>query len=1070
MPGRQSHGNAPSKAPKARVNTAKSSKRNIDAFAIASHENPDRLRVKRYRLGEQEGGNRPSKRRRDEEEEEDDEDEEETSAKKVKKGPKKGKFDELDIDEGSDSEGNTWKLGQVDSDDDSDLDSDEAFGESDEERYEGFVFGGSGEGKKKKKLQRAKDVSLDEDEEMDSDSELEEGDLGEGAVDLATMLDMAEEEEREEREAKSKKSKRKASESESEDEDMDQNSEDSDDESSVSSADDEDDEDAQNPEKLAKLHGMIQSLPQAKARDATAKSSKKFKLSDMINPSTNQDVDLVKADKASKKKGAAKLEVPLARRQKDRLERGAAYEASKKTLDRWTDTVKHNRRAEHLMFPLPDNDVISAKNNKQLIPTNLSKPFNELEATIQNILEESGLATVNGKDDEDHIREFEELETNKLSLEEVKARRDQLRMARDLMFREEAKAKRIKKIKSKSYRKVHRKQREKEDRLNQEALAEGGFVPSEDEIEAQDRRRAEERMGSKHRGSKWAKAMKGTGRAAWDEDARSGVTEMARRDEELRKRVEGRAVRNEMDGSDYSSDESDDLSDSDDAAGQLRQLEKLRKNGDGTLYDPSLPGAKLANMAFMQKADAARKKRNDDTVEEMRRELAGEESESEAEAIDIGRRAFGPGNSTTDKKTNPFTLNEFEERAGSEDEDEDDEVQFKGLDNSTSAQTSKKSGPAKSPKALAVPTPQFVSAPSEGGAWSKISSKPGVINEAESKRRRHKKNGNLDIGELDLSQAALIATRPKANKANKKSNTQVLGSDEDDEESNDELHLPFAIRDQELIKRAFAGADVVGEFEAEKKQMAEDEDEKIIDTTIPGWGAWVGDGVSKREKAKNKGRHLTKVDGIKAANRKDAKLEKVIINEKRVKKVQTLIFVLPLPIANSYCRTPNIWHLLYLIISRRRCSMSALFDCLLGQNGLRKRHSRTRPSRGSCSSKVSSRQCQNLCCRSRHISSNSNFKIDHPTWVYFTERTWPYEQYASRDASMKPCVLVRHARDLPHNACDAYRRPTYTTCHCPRSVLQASIREMEMVNLGNNSLQKIGRSRQSTVPQGYIPI
>ena len=72
---------------------------------------------------------------------------------------------------------------------------------------------------------------------------------------------------------------------------------------------------------------------------------------------------------------------------------------------------------------------------------------------------------------------------------------------------------------------------------------------------------------------------------------------------------------------------------------------------------------------------------------------------------------------------------------------------------------------------------------------------------------------------------------------------------------------------------------------AEKRQTIEDEDEKIIDNTLPGWGSWTGDGLSKRERARNKGRFLTKAEGIKEQNRKDAKLDRVIINEKRVKKV-----------------------------------------------------------------------------------------------------------------------------------------------------------------------------------------
>lgn len=901
MAGRQAHGNAPSKKQKTKNN---SKKRALDAFSIASHENPDRFKVKQHRLGAQEGGKRLGKRRRDEDDE-DDEDKEDVPKKKTK-APAKGRFDELDVDEGSDSEGNEWKMGQVDSDDDSDLDSDEAFGESDEERFEGFAFSGSSEGKKKKKTQKVKDVNLDEDDQEDSDSELEEGDLGEGAVDLATMLDMAEGEEREEREAKEKKKqkRRKVEESESAEDEEDLDTEDSEDESSASSADE--DDETQDPVKLAALQNMIASLPQldqagrpAKQRndgaseyavpsDFALTSSKKLTLEDLglptiSDPNIKKSLKLLESDT---KRVPGKLEVPLAKRQQDRLDRSAAYDKSKETLDRWTDTVKHNRRAEHLIFPLPDNDTKSAKMNKELVPTNLAKPFNELEATIQSILEESGLATANGKDDEDHLREFEELETNKLSIEEVKARRDQLRMARELLFREEVKAKRIKKIKSKSYRKVHRKQREKEERQNAEALAEGGFVPSEDELEAQDRRRAEERMGGKHRNSKWAKAMKGTGRTDWDEDARSGVTEMARRDEELRKRVEGRSIRKEFENQSEDSfdDSEEEYSDVDEAAQQERIRQKLDKFSDAPLVDSSLPGARLANMDFMRKADAARRKANNETVEELRRELAGEDSPSEEEELgDIGRRAFGPGKSAAqEKRSKPSKSNEFEEPLGS---NEEAEVEFQGLGTSSDASSkdvSRKATPKSSKSDVRAAKPQ----PSaDAGAWSKVTYKSNTVNDPEAKRRRHKKNAALDIGELDLSQAAMIATQPKPRKAAKKST--ILEVDSDNDESNDEntVQHPFSIRDQELIKRAFAGADVVGEFETEKKQIAEDEDDKFIDNTIPGWGSWVGDGVSKREKARNKGRFLTKVEGIKAHNRKDAKLERVIINEKRSKKV-----------------------------------------------------------------------------------------------------------------------------------------------------------------------------------------
>ncbi|TVY89425.1 U3 small nucleolar RNA-associated protein [Lachnellula willkommii] len=904
MPGRQSHGAPPTKKPKPRANTKK---RSMNAFSIASHENPENFKIRQHRLGAQEGGNRPGKRRRDDAEE--DEEDEEGEPKKQRKGPAKGRFDELDIDHGSDSEGNEWKLGQVDSDDDSDLDSDEAFGESDEERFEGYAFSGSTDKKSKKKSKsRTKDVNLDEDDEMsDSDSELEEGDLGEDAVDLATMLDMAEEEEEAESKLNGKARDRDLSESDEE------GSSESDEESSASSADDDDDE-TSDPAKIAALQRMIANLPQA---DETTRPSKqrsdgaseyntpsdfgltsktKLTLEDLGLPSINdphikKSLKFIESDSkgTGKRKGVtAKLAVPLAKRQQDRLDRSAAYEKSKETLDRWTDTVKHNRRADHLMFPLRDHEMEAVKKNDKLVPTDQTKPFNELEATIQSILEESGLATANGKDDEDHLREFEELETKKMSVEEVKARRDQLRMARELMFREEAKSKRIKKIKSRSYRKVHRKQREKEERLNQEALAEGGFVPSEDEQEAQDRRRATERMGAKHRGSKWAKATKQIGRAAWDEDARDGITDMARRDEDLRKRVEGRAVRKEFeDNSDASvTDSEEDISEDDDAAEQNRLFRQLKKASASELMDESAPGARLSNMKFMRKAEEARKKQNDAMIEDIRRDLVGEDSGREDEEQgDIGRRTFGPNNNKTLETSKMPKLNEFEEHEGSDADGDNMDVEIHGLDNEPRNTTGSTRKPAKGPskKLESATSRNQPELSSEGGAWSKVPLKSTVVSEAEAKRRRHKKNNAVDVEELDLSKASVIASKPKPAK---KSKTAALEIDSESDESGGEngVTLPFAIRDQELIKRAFAGADVVGEFEAEKKQTIQDDDDKIIDNTLPGWGSWTGDGVSKREKARNKGRFLTKVEGVKEQNRKDAKLDRVIISEKRVKK------------------------------------------------------------------------------------------------------------------------------------------------------------------------------------------
>ncbi len=66
------------------------------------------------------------------------------------------------------------------------------------------------------------------------------------------------------------------------------------------------------------------------------------------------------------------------------------------------------------------------------------------------------------------------------------------------------------------------------------------------------------------------------------------------------------------------------------------------------------------------------------------------------------------------------------------------------------------------------------------------------------------------------------------------------------------IHLPIAIRDQELIKRAFAGEDVVGEFEREKRGIEAEDDDKEIDNTLPGWGVGSATGLASERRVGRK--------------------------------------------------------------------------------------------------------------------------------------------------------------------------------------------------------------------------
>ncbi|KAG5943213.1 hypothetical protein E4U60_006893 [Claviceps pazoutovae] len=877
MPGRQAHGRSLTAAPKGKPagkknSKARSQKNALNAFGIAQDIYPTKVK-KTPRVRELDA-EVEKKHGRDDEDEDNDEDDEEQPRKKKARGPPR---DADGAEDGSDSEGNEWRLGGLREDDeDSEIDSDVAFGDSDNERFDEYSFRGS------------KSKPKDDDSEDDSDDE--EGEtLGAEAIDLATALDQWEEESEEEPEA-SEESESENAEDEDDDDHDDHDDEDDGSEDDYSEDGDDDDEDEDEDEedggvdakKLSALQGLISEYGGQPTEKNTAASSagQKLSLSDLgltglSDPLLKKSVKLMNKEAKEKRPGVAqKLAVPLSRREQGRVDRSVAFEKTNETLERWTETVKQNRRAEHLVFPLPQNSDRAGINMDEMQPlTSTTGPSNELESTIMSIMEQSGLSL--DKEAKPKPKEYDE-EGNELSRKEALAKK---RMERELSSREAKRAKRIKKIKSKAYHRVHRKQRERDDMATKEAMEEAGEIDSEEEREAQDRRRALERVGQRHKESKWAKIGSKNKRAVWDDEFRAGLTEMARKDEELRRRKEGKtgAVAGEDSDSDATSSSGSDSDD--DAADIRRQLRQLEN-------EEAEPQKGLMGMKFMLKAEAAKKQANDEMIRQIRRDLDGEDggddddeqSQSQDHDGEVGRQSYG----ATDSKAKT-ALDTSKRSAPRRQDSPDHDVNIILNKNNSSNLTSSAAAAA----AAASSEP-----PSTAGAWSS------------GQTRRKKAPAASSQQDLDLNANILIAAPPaKPPKPSKSTNSSSAISqttttsssksshrdnhadaDSDSDSDPEEQHLPLAIRDQALIARAFAGDDVVAEFEREKDAVAEAEDDKVIDNTLPGWGSWVGDGVSSREKKRHQGRFLTKVEGVKRKDRKDAKLERVLINEKRVKK------------------------------------------------------------------------------------------------------------------------------------------------------------------------------------------
>jgi len=942
MPGRQSTGPPSNKKIKPQKPKAK---RSLNALAIAEAQNPVPSKIRQSRLGQAEP--EPVKRKR---RDDDDDLQLEDGGGKMKRrraGDKDRYGKEIEV--GSDSSGNEWTVGQVDEDDDSDLDSDEAMGESDEDRFEGYAFRGSSATKSGNKRQPKvhatgaenddlNDIDLREDGGQDGDPGEESDSLGEDAVDLANMLDASEGEEGLAHGTDgSATSGDEDAGSEHDGQASDDGSSQKEEASMLSFSGDEDD--PGDPEKLASLQALMSKINEQRqgsirarapvdAQESTVpsdlplSSKRKLTAADLITSKT--DLGLRKtlkllADNDSKGSGkrgnlSKNNDVPLPKRQQDRIDRAAAYEKSKETLSRWIDTVKHNRRVEHLSFPLKDPNAVVAQGTQRLLPTSHTQPLTDLESTIKNILQNSGLAAPNGKYDEDQVQAFEEFQTRKMPLEEVQARRAELRRARELLFREEMRQKRINKIKSKTYRKVHRKERERMAQQERDALTAAGVDDSESEQERNDRRRAEERMGARHRESRWAKGVKDSGRAKWDEDARGGVTEMARRGEELRRRIEGKRVAGDEDEIVSSESESDDDGDVEDGGSSKTRdhLRRLAGNDDSSVTR----GSRLANMDFMKRAEAGRKAQNDEDVERLRREEAGEETPSEGEAEEgPGRKLFGPRkNKSKLLKTSPTEQkSEFEERQNSDLEDGDNvqkpEEDLEIIIDSSATQdrthSLQKSSLAEKQRQKAFQASSVLDTTASENPWLTSSKKASNVGKRRTQdpqagaiitntlptedgapinEKQEPKPRSAEKARLAVQPTKTPRPKPSQPKAAKCQIVASAGGDGSEDEEDDTEKLPFVLRNQDLVRKAFAGDEVVADFSAEKNATALDQDEKIIDNTLPGWGAWTGAGVGKKAQKRNRNKVLTTEPGIAKGKRQDARLDRVIINEKRVKK------------------------------------------------------------------------------------------------------------------------------------------------------------------------------------------
>nr|CAD1833286.1 unnamed protein product [Ananas comosus var. bracteatus] len=519
------------------------------------------------------------------------------------------------------------------------------------------------------------------------------------------------------------------------------------------------------------------------------------------------------------------VQVPLPKVEREKLERKFAYEHAKKDITKWEPLVKRNREAPTLLF---EQDVDLGFSTVGAIASQF-EPRTEFERKMAKLVRDPEMVEAYNKDG------ARLLELNEVSVEDVKERQNRLAKMRSLLFRHEMKAKHIKKIKSKTYHRILKKEKLKA------ASAELQVDPevAKEYAMKQEFKRAERGLNVQ------------------DEGTRAAIAEQLHQHALLTRKM------NSMKDDTSSSDESTDNEDLDEELSPGKDDERvsklLNRAKDKTVKvleeEDEIPKSGVLALPFMERG---LKKRQEAAYEEARLALQeydaslrqfedGDVEESQRSLKIKGKRAFGPKNQPqeSNKRTK---LDDVERSSDSEDEYEAAEQARVG------SEVNNKSDEVHLGTALLDDEPETAQ-----GAVFKMKSKGVSGNNTESTAAKDPPKPNNDMKEMD------------ENDDSDSEEEMVEGFlSTSDGKANYELPSQAV-----LIHQAFAGDDVEAEFEKDKMEALNEE-------------------VPEPEKPEHENAERKREEALK--KRKDAKLKHVIISENIDKKAEKLLATtLPFP-------------------------------------------------------------------------------------------------------------------------------------------------------------------------------
>lgn len=608
------------------------------------------------------------------------------------------------------------------------------------------------------------------------------------------------------------------------------------------------------------------------------------------------------------------LSVPLPKHQKEKIEREVAYKNTTKEVSKWDSVVNSNRQAEQLQFPLQKSEVHLLNTTgkfKQL------KPRTPLELEIAAVL--SGNRDVLPTENKE-LTLAEERALAAMDLEEAKERRAELQKFRALMSYKEAKAKRQKRIKSKKYHRVLKKEKLKHEKKALEELEKNDPAAYQEKLEDVERQRIEERMSLKHRGgSKYSK--KQMLYAKYDDQARQRVQDMLQTSRQL--------TQKSVAVSDSEDDEEEAMNSEDEMI--ERELSSLSSNPwmkaaaqPVAKSEFSRPEVVLNSEGKEEEESESESDEDEDVLMKMGRELEKRQKKAVHDHLveeEIEKIIQKQGDQTQEKEKSLQTLGEGvrnsqnkknktqnKKKAAPKVEENIDEI-FQKLEDKVqddrkkveedvkgNTENKKKKKRRRGRKKMedqddeAEKAEDMNDAPLISEGLKRKKTLDDLEEDEEEKepisgrssmmaKRENEITNNGSFTEDSPNTKEEVFVDPKKlftleTKISEIANPDVTGKDGEEESDGEEAQ-------RSIIAQAFADDDVIDEFVKEKNAIVDRDKPTDIDLFLPGWGAWGGESV-KVSKRKHKKFIIKAPEG---PPRKDKRLGNVIISEKKDKAI-----------------------------------------------------------------------------------------------------------------------------------------------------------------------------------------